>query len=121
MKILSFGVTQHFIDEVDWILDLVVGVQLPPLNDDSYTDHIACSGYAYLQVFMGFRGYQSGWDCQILLQSFKGLLCLLSPLELDLFLEELKERESPDVKSRDKPAKSGHASRQLLHIMEALR
>jgi hypothetical protein len=31
MKILSFGVTQHFTDEVDWILDLAVGVRPPPL------------------------------------------------------------------------------------------
>jgi hypothetical protein len=29
MKIMSFGVTQHFTDEVDRILDLVVGVPLP--------------------------------------------------------------------------------------------
>jgi hypothetical protein len=42
---------------------------------------------------MGFQGYQSGWDCQIL-QIFEGLLCLLSPLELVLFLEELKGRSS---------------------------
>jgi hypothetical protein len=45
MKILSFGVTQHFVDKVDWILDLAVSVRLPPLDDDSYTNHIACSGY----------------------------------------------------------------------------
>jgi hypothetical protein len=48
---------------------------------------------------MGFQGYQGGWGCQILLQVFKGLLCLLSLLELILFLEELKERESPNDKS----------------------
>jgi hypothetical protein len=29
MKIPSFRVTHHFTDEVDWILDLVVGVRLP--------------------------------------------------------------------------------------------
>jgi hypothetical protein len=29
MKRPSFGVTQHFADGVDWILDLVVGVRLP--------------------------------------------------------------------------------------------
>jgi hypothetical protein len=45
MKIPSFGVTQHFADEVDWILDLAFGVQLPPLDDDSCTNPIACSGY----------------------------------------------------------------------------
>jgi hypothetical protein len=45
MKIPSFRVTQHFADEVDWILDLAVGVRPPPLDDDSYTNHIACSGY----------------------------------------------------------------------------
>jgi hypothetical protein len=45
MKIPSFGVTQQFTGEVDWILDLAVGVQLLPLDDDSCTNHIACSGY----------------------------------------------------------------------------
>jgi hypothetical protein len=69
---------------------------------------------------MGFWGYQSGWGCQILLQVFEGLLCLLSPLKLVLILEELQETESPDAQSRDKLAQSGHASRQLLYIMEAL-
>jgi hypothetical protein len=63
---------------------------------------------------MGFQGYQSGWGCQILLQFFEGLLCLLSPLEPFLFLEELKERESPNAESRDKPAQSDHASHHLL-------
>jgi hypothetical protein len=29
MVISSFGVTEHFADEIDWILDLAVGVQLP--------------------------------------------------------------------------------------------
>jgi hypothetical protein len=45
MKILSFGVTQYFVDEIDRVLDLAVGVRLPPLDDDSCTNHIACSGY----------------------------------------------------------------------------
>jgi hypothetical protein len=35
------------------------------------------------------------WGSQIFLQVFKGLLCLLSPLELVLYFEDLKERESP--------------------------
>jgi hypothetical protein len=48
---------------------------------------------------MGFRVYQSGWGCYILLQVFEGLLCHLSLLELLLFLEELKERESPNAES----------------------
>jgi hypothetical protein len=48
---------------------------------------------------MGFQGYQSGWGCQIFLQVFKGLLCFLSALELVLFLQELKEWESPDAES----------------------
>jgi hypothetical protein len=96
VKILSFGGAQHFADEVNLILDLAVGVRLPLFDDNSCTNHITCSRYMELQVFMGFRSYQSRWDCQVLLQVFKGLLCLLSPLELVLFLEELKERESPD-------------------------
>jgi hypothetical protein len=45
MKIPCFGVTQQFADEVDWILKLVVGARLPPLDDDICTNHIACSGY----------------------------------------------------------------------------
>jgi hypothetical protein len=45
MEIPSFGITQHFTDEVDWILDLVVGVQLPSLDDDSCPDHTICSRY----------------------------------------------------------------------------
>jgi hypothetical protein len=45
MKIPGFGVAQHFANEVDLILDLVVGVLLPLLDDDSCTDHIACSRY----------------------------------------------------------------------------
>jgi hypothetical protein len=52
-----------------------------------------------MQVFVGLRGYQSGWSSQILLQVFKGLLGLLSPLKLVMFLKELKERESPNAKS----------------------
>jgi hypothetical protein len=52
---------------------------------------------------MGFQSYQSQWGCQVLIQVFKGLLCLLSPLECVLFLEELKEIESPDAESRDEP------------------
>jgi hypothetical protein len=45
MEISSFGVTQHITDEVDWILDLVIGVRLPLLDDDSCTEYIACSRY----------------------------------------------------------------------------
>jgi hypothetical protein len=46
---------------------------------------------------MRFRGYQSGWCSQILLQVFEELLRLLSPLKLVLFLEELKEWKFPDA------------------------
>jgi hypothetical protein len=73
MKIPSFGITQHFTDEVDWILDLSIGVRLPPLDDDNCINHITCSEYVQVQAFIGFRGYQSGWGCQILLQFFEGL------------------------------------------------
>jgi hypothetical protein len=69
---------------------------------------------------MGFQGHQGRWGSQIFLQIFEGLLCLLSPLELVLFLEKLEERESPDAKSRDEPTQGSRAPRQLLDIMEAL-
>jgi hypothetical protein len=45
MKILSFRVTQHFTHGVDWVFDLAVGARLPLLDDDSCTNHIACSIY----------------------------------------------------------------------------
>jgi hypothetical protein len=48
---------------------------------------------------MEFWGYQCRWGNQIPLQVFKGFLCLLSPLELALFLEKLKEWEFPNAKS----------------------
>jgi hypothetical protein len=71
-----------------------------PFDNDSYSNHIACSRYVELQVFVGFWGYHSGWGSQILLQVFEGHLCLLSPLELILFLEELKNG-SPLMPSRE--------------------
>jgi hypothetical protein len=69
---------------------------------------------------MGFWGYQSRWGNQIHLQVFEGLLCLLSPLELVLFLVELKEWESADDESQDESAQGNHTSCQLLDIMEAI-
>jgi hypothetical protein len=85
VKILSLGITQHFIDEIDRVLDLADGIRLPSFEDDCRTNHVACSQYIKLQVFKGFRGHQGGWSSQILLQVFRGLLCLLSPLEHVLF------------------------------------
>jgi hypothetical protein len=43
MNVQSLGVTQHFTDEVDRILDLAVSVRLPSFNDDHHTNHVACS------------------------------------------------------------------------------
>jgi hypothetical protein len=82
--------------------------------------HIACSWYVRVQVFMGFRSHQSGWSSQILPQVFEGHLCLLSPLKLVLFLEELIEREPPNAKSWDESTQGNHTPHQLLDIMESL-
>jgi hypothetical protein len=43
MEIPSFGVTPHFTDKVNQILDLAVGVRLPPFDNNSHTDHVAWS------------------------------------------------------------------------------
>jgi hypothetical protein len=43
MKIPSLRITQHLADEINWVLDLVVGIRLPAFNDDCCTDHIYCS------------------------------------------------------------------------------
>jgi hypothetical protein len=69
---------------------------------------------------VGFWSYQSRWGNQILLQILEGLLCLLSPLELALFLEEHEELESPDAESRDESAQGSHTYCQLLDFKEAL-
>jgi hypothetical protein len=43
MKIPSLGITQHFANEVDWVLDLTISVHLPSFDDDGHTDHVAHS------------------------------------------------------------------------------
>jgi hypothetical protein len=91
MKVPSLGITQHFTDEVNRVLDLVISVLLLSFHDDCHTNHIACSQYIKMQVFVGFWGHQGGWGSQILLQVFEALLCLLSPLELVLILRSLKK------------------------------
>jgi hypothetical protein len=69
---------------------------------------------------VGFWAYQVRWGSQILLHGFESLLCLLCPLELVLFFEELEKWESPDTELRDEPTQGSHTSRELLDIMEAL-
>jgi hypothetical protein len=61
VKISSPRITQHFTNEIDQILDLVIGIRLPTFDDDCHTDHVACSRYVKLQVFMGFQGHQGMW------------------------------------------------------------
>jgi hypothetical protein len=48
---------------------------------------------------MGFQGYLTRWGDEIFLQAIEGFLCLLGPLDLVMFLEELKKWESPDAES----------------------
>jgi hypothetical protein len=120
MKILRLGVSQHFTDKVYWVLDLAIGILLPPFNNNGCIDHITCSRYVKLQVLMGFRAYQGRWRSQILLQVFEGLLCLLRPIELVLFFEELKKWESPDAELRDESAQGSQTAYQLLDIIGAL-
>jgi hypothetical protein len=45
MKILRLRVTQHFTDKVYSVLDLAIGIRLPPFNNNGCTDHITCSRY----------------------------------------------------------------------------
>jgi hypothetical protein len=99
MKISSLGITHHLADEIDRVLDLAVGIQLPLFDNDCHTNHVACSRYVKLQILVGFRGHQGGWSSQILLQIIEDLLCLLGPLELVLFLRSLK-KGSPLTPSR---------------------
>jgi hypothetical protein len=65
VKILSHGVAQHFADEINWVLDLAIGIWLPLLDNNSYTNHIKCSRYVKLHVFVGFWGYQCRWVAHI--------------------------------------------------------
>jgi hypothetical protein len=43
MKILSLGIAQHFANEIDWVLDLAIGVRLSLFDDDYCIDHVARS------------------------------------------------------------------------------
>jgi hypothetical protein len=52
--------------------------------------------------------------------SLRRPLVLPESTRIAMFLEELKERESPNVESRDEHTQGSHASRQLMHVMEAL-
>jgi hypothetical protein len=77
--------------------------------------------YVKLRVFVGIWGDQGRWVNKIFLQVYGGHLCLLSPLELVMFLEEHKELESSNVESRDDPTQGSHTPRQIMNIIEALR
>jgi hypothetical protein len=48
MKILSLGITQHFTDEINRVLDLAVGIRLLSFDNDCCTNHVACSQYVQL-------------------------------------------------------------------------
>jgi hypothetical protein len=90
MKVSSLRVTQHFTNEVDQVLDLGIGLRLPPFNDDCRTDHIACSRYVKLQVFMGFWGhhYHKLGECWSSKES--GVRCLrVGYLMLQVFITEI--------------------------------
>jgi hypothetical protein len=54
VEIPSLSVTQDFADEIDQVLDLAVGTRLPSFDDNHCTNHVACSRYLKLQVFVGF-------------------------------------------------------------------
>jgi hypothetical protein len=98
VKISNLGVTHYFTEEIDQLLDLVIGTRLHSFNDDHHTDHVTCSRYVELQGFMGFRGHQGEWGNQILHEVIKSLMCFHTPLEFALFLEDLEEREPPNTK-----------------------
>jgi hypothetical protein len=71
MKVPSLGVTQHFTDDVNCVLDLAISVWLPLFDDDCCTNHISCSRYVELQVFMGFRATRVGGVVRYFFKSSK--------------------------------------------------
>jgi hypothetical protein len=87
----SFGVTQHFADEVDWILDLAVGVRLPTLDDDSCTNHIACSRYVKLYVFIRFWATRVGGVVRYFFNSSKASCVSSVHWNLSYFFRSLKK------------------------------
>jgi hypothetical protein len=99
VKILSLRITQHFTDEVDRVLNLVVGTRFPSFDDDCRINHVACSQYVKLQIFVGLQSHKGGWGSQIVLEVFECLLCFLGPLELVLFYKELEKWEPPNAES----------------------
>jgi hypothetical protein len=66
------------------ILNFVVAAQLPSLNYNCCTNHIACSRYVKLESFVGLRGHKGGWDSQVPFEFFKCLMLFFGTLELIL-------------------------------------
>jgi hypothetical protein len=56
MEIPSLRVAQHFIDEVYRVLDLTVGVRLPPFDDDCCTERVRkkfcwCERFRFITIY----------------------------------------------------------------------
>jgi hypothetical protein len=96
MKILILGVPQHFPEKVYLVLDLAIGIRLPPFNDNGCSDHITCNRYVKLQILLGFRAYQGRWCSQILKASCASCV----HWNLSCFLRSLKNG-SPLTSSRE--------------------
>jgi hypothetical protein len=81
----------YFTNEIDRVLDLVVGTRLPSFHNNHRVDHIAYSRYIELQGFVGFWGHQGGWGSQVLFRSSRASYASSVLWNLSCFLRSLKK------------------------------
>jgi hypothetical protein len=76
----------HFVDKIDRVLDLAVGIRLLPPDDNHRTNHIACSRYVELQVSWGSRATRVAGVVKYFLISLRASCASLVHWNLSYFL-----------------------------------
>jgi hypothetical protein len=82
---------------------------------------VSSRGDVEQQVLAWLGSRQDGWRLQVVFEVLKRLVCLLSPLELVVVLEQLEEGQSLFSKSGDESVQSCHAASELLDVLDHLR
>jgi hypothetical protein len=82
---------KDFTDEVNWSLHPKGVAFFLSFHHDCRADDVSSRGDVEQQVLAWLRSRQDGWRLQVVFEVLKRLVCLLSPLELVVVLEQLKE------------------------------
>jgi hypothetical protein len=111
MKIPTFGVTQHFADEVDWILYLTVGVRLPRSMMITVLTTLLVADMYSCKFSWGFGATRVGVVVRYFFNSLKATCASGVHWNLSYFLRSLK---------KGSPLTSSHEINLLKAAMEAL-